>query len=188
MIPSGCVIGAACADVLGVPPAPAIDPRLGERPAAANLNPASSVYQEALKRDRKSWILKEPCLRSALVVTKYADSLSGLYRLPAQGWDRRVAAAAERRLRGAVRDAVLPGRRMSRRHPTVDQAVLVERVAAELEGLRTGVVQGAQLLYDGLLIHSLSEGELCVTICEHLARPCIDDARVAMCSCRECWH
>ena len=60
-----------------------------------------------------------------------------------------MAAAAEHHLRSAVRNPVLPGRRASHRHPTVDQAALVERVAAELEGLRTGIVQGAQLLYDG---------------------------------------
>ena len=65
-------------------------------------NPTSAVYQEALKRDRQSWLLQEPCSWSALVVTRYAASKSGPYRLPAQGSDRRTGDDAERRLRRAV--------------------------------------------------------------------------------------
>ena len=139
-------------------------------------NPTSAVYQEALKRDRQSWLLQEPCSWSALVVMRYAASKSGLYRLPAQGWDRGTEDGAERRLRGAVREPKSQGRRASRRRPAVDQAALAEREATELESLRAGVVHGAQLLYDGLPVHSLDEGELCTAVCEHLARPCIAKA------------
>ena len=49
-------------------------------------------------------------------------------------------------------------------------------MATELEGLRAGVVHGAQLLHDGLPVHSLDEGELCAAVCEHLAWPCIAKA------------
>jgi hypothetical protein len=38
------------------------------------------------------------------------------------------------------------------------------------------VVQGSRLLYDGLPVHSLGEGELCRAVYDHLARPCIWDA------------
>ena len=131
-------------------------------------NPTSAVYQEALKRDRQSWLLQEPCSRSALVVMRYAASKSGLYRLPAHGWDRGTEDDAERRLRGAVRELESRGRRALRRCPAVDQA--------SLKGLRAGVDHGAQLLYDGLQVHSLDKGELCTAVCEHLARPCIAKA------------
>ena len=139
-------------------------------------NLMSAVYQEALKRERQSWLLQEPCSRSALVVTRYAASKSGLYRLPAQGWDRGSEDGAERRLHGAVCEPESGGRRASRQRPAVDQAALAERVATELEGLRAGVVHGAQLLHDGLPVHSLDEGELCAAVCEHLAWPCIAKA------------
>ena len=51
------------------------------------------------------------------------------------------------------------GQCASRRQPAVEQTVLAERVATELEALRTGVVQGLQLLCDGLLVHSFCEGK-----------------------------
>ena len=122
--------------------------------------------------DRQVWILREPCSRSDLVVTKYSDSKSGLFRLPAQGWDRRVAEDAERRLRGLA-PAPLLGRRSSRRQPSDDVAVVAGRVAVELAGILREVKQGTQLLYDGLLVHSLGEGQLCAAVSAHLARPCI---------------
>ena len=39
--------------------------------------PTSSVNQEALQRDRQSWILKEPCLRPALVRRHQVHRFSG---------------------------------------------------------------------------------------------------------------
>jgi hypothetical protein len=51
---------------------------------------SDAEFQTALLRDRQVWILREPCSRSDLVVTAYSDSKNGLFRLPAQGWDRRV--------------------------------------------------------------------------------------------------
>ena len=50
-------------------------------------SPANELYRSALLRDRQSWILKEPCSRPDLIVTRYADSREGLFRLPAQGWE-----------------------------------------------------------------------------------------------------
>lgn len=41
-------------------------------------NPSNSGYQEALKRDRRSWLLKEPCLRPALIVTHVSPACAGL--------------------------------------------------------------------------------------------------------------
>jgi hypothetical protein len=109
------------------------------------------------------------------MVTKYSESKSGLFRLPAQGWDRRVADDAERRLRGLA-PAPLLGRRSSRRQPSDDATVIAGKVAVELTGILREVKQGTQLLYDGLPVHSLGEGELCAAVNAHLGRPCIADA------------
>ena len=119
-------------------------------------------------RDRQEWILREPCSRSDLVVTEYGDSKSGLFRLPAQGWDRGVAADAKRRLRGLV-PAPPSGQRSSRRQPSPDTAVVADKVAAELAGNLKEVKRGARLLYDGLPVHSLGEGQLCTAVTAHLA-------------------
>ena len=70
-------------------------------------NPSSAVCQDAILKDRQEWILQEPCSRSDLVVTGYDKSKSGLFRLPAQGWDRGVASDAERRLRGPAGAALV---------------------------------------------------------------------------------
>ena len=137
---------------------------------------ADGIYQAALQKGRQEWILKEPCSRSDLVVTKYANSKEELFRLPAQGWDRRVAEDAARRLRGTRPPQAPLGRRTLRRQPAVDVVVLAERVASELETLRAEVVSGSKLLYDRLPVHSLGEGQLCIAVCEHLDRPCIGDA------------
>ena len=51
-------------------------------------------------------------------------------------------------------------RRVDRR-PAADQAVLAEQVATELGALRAGVVQGSQLLYDGLPGHALRTRQYC---------------------------
>ena len=99
-------------------------------------DPSSDEYQTALKRDRQSWLLEEPCLCPDLVVTPYDMSMQGSYRLPAQDWDHRCEDAAVRRLRGASADLAPHGRRASRRRPAPDQLVLAERVATELTGLR----------------------------------------------------
>ena len=40
--------------------------------------PSSDEYQTALKRDRQSWLLEEPCLRPDLVVTPYDISMQGV--------------------------------------------------------------------------------------------------------------
>ena len=48
-------------------------------------DPSSDEYLTALKRDRQSWLLDEPCLRPDLVVTPYDMSMQGLYRLVAAG-------------------------------------------------------------------------------------------------------
>ena len=61
-------------------------------------NPKGGEYVAALKRDRQYWLLVEPCLRPKWFVTPYAESMQGLYRLPAQGWDRRCMEAAEHRV------------------------------------------------------------------------------------------
>ena len=140
-------------------------------------DPSSEVYQSALRRDRQSWLLEEPCLRPDLVVTPYDMSMQGLYHLPAQGWDRRCEDAAVRRLRGASAGPAPRGRRASRRRPAADQLMLAERVATELTHLRDGVIQGAYLLYDGLPVHSLGKDALFTATRAHLARPCIADAR-----------
>ena len=100
------------------------------------------MYQDALLRDRQEWILHEPCSRSDLVVTEHGDYKSGLFRLPAQGWDWGVAADAERRLRGFVL-APPSGRRSSRRQPSPDTEVVADKVAAELAGILKEVERGA---------------------------------------------
>ena len=46
----------------------------------------------------------------------------------------------------------------------------------ELAGILREVQQGARLLYDGLPVHSLGEGQLCAAVSAHLDRPCIADA------------
>ena len=48
--------------------------------------------------------------------------------------------------------------------------------AAELAGILQEVARGARLLYDGLLVHSLGEGQLYTAVNAHLDRPCITDA------------
>ena len=128
-------------------------------------DPSSNEYQTALKQDRQSWLLEEPCLRPDLVVTLYDLSMQGLYRLPAQGWDCWCADAAVRCLHGASADLGLRGQRMSQRRPAPDQLMLAEppRVATELTGLR------ACLLYDGLPVYLLGEGALFTATCAHLA-------------------
>ena len=133
-------------------------------------DPSSAEYQTALKRDRQSRLLEGPCLRPGLVVTPHDMSIHGLYRLPAQGWDRRCEDAAVRRLRGASANPDPRGRRESRRRLAPDQPVLAERVATELAGLRDGFIQGARLLYRRLPVHSLGEGALFTATCAHLAR------------------
>ena len=138
---------------------------------------SSAVYEDALLRDRQAWILCEPCSRSDLVVTAYGDSKSGLFRLPAQGWDRGVAADAERRLRDLVQ-APSSGQRTSRRRPSPGTEEVANRVAAELAGILQEVERGARLLYDGLPVHLLGEGQLCAAVTAHLGRPCIADAGV----------
>ena len=82
--------------------------------------------QAALLKDRQEWILREPYSRSDLVVTGYNESMSGLFCLPAQGWDRRVAQDAERQLRDFVLAPALQGRHSSRRQPTPDAEVVAE--------------------------------------------------------------
>jgi hypothetical protein len=54
--------------------------------------------------------------------------------------------------------------------------VVADKVAAELAVILREVVRGARLLYDGLPVHSLEEGQLCVAVSAHLGRPCIADA------------
>ena len=131
-------------------------------------DPSCDEYLTALKWDRRSWLLGEPCLRPDLVVTPHDMSMQGLYRLPAQGWVRRCADAAGR-LHGAPAGLALCGRRASRRRPAPDQLVLAGRVVAELTGLRDGIIQGARLLYDGRPVHSLGEDALFTATCAHLA-------------------
>ena len=97
-------------------------------------SPSNAVYQEALLRDRQEWILREPCSRSDLVVTAYSDSKCGLFRLPAQGLDRGVADAAERRLR-SLAPALPSGRRSSRRLSLPTLMEVADKVAAELAGI-----------------------------------------------------
>ena len=46
-------------------------------------------------------------------------------------------------------------------------------MAAELAGILKEVERGARLLYDGLPVHSLGEGQLCTAVTAHLDRPCI---------------
>ena len=96
-------------------------------------NPSNTVYQDALLWDHQEWILHELCSRSGLVVTGYGNSKSGLFRLPAQGWDQGVAADAERWLRGLVL-APPSGQRSSHRQLSPDTAVVADKVAAELAG------------------------------------------------------
>ena len=57
---------------------------------------SSVVYQDTLLNDHQEWILQEPCSRSDLLVTGYDESKSGMFCLPAQGWNREVASDAER--------------------------------------------------------------------------------------------
>ena len=54
--------------------------------------------------------------------------------------------------------------------------VVAGKVAVELAGILREVQQGARLLYDGLPVHSLGEGQLCAAVSAHLDRPCIADA------------
>ena len=54
--------------------------------------------------------------------------------------------------------------------------MVADKVAAELAGILREVVRGARLLYDGLPVHSLGEGQLCAAVDAHLGRPCIADA------------
>ena len=85
-------------------------------------------------------------------MTAYADSKKGLFRLPAQCWDRWVAADAERRLRG--RAPVPPSGRRSPRHQSSPEAeVVTGKVAAELAGILWEVERGARLLHDGLPVY-----------------------------------
>jgi hypothetical protein len=128
-------------------------------------DPSCDEYLTALKWDRRSWLLGEPCLRPDLVVTPHDMSMQGLYRLPAQGWVRRCADAAGR-LHGAPAGLALCGRRASRRRPAPNQLVLAKR---ELAGLHDGTVRGECVLYDGLPVHSLGEGALFTATCAHLA-------------------
>ena len=153
------------------------------RGACQLTGPSSDEYLTALKRDRQSWLLEEPGLRPPgpgpgpdLVVMLHDMSMQGLYRLPAQGWDRRCENAAVRRLRGASAGPAPRGRRASRQRSAPNQLVLAERVATELTGLRDGIIQGVCLPYDGLPVHSLGEGALFTATCAHLARPCIAGA------------
>ena len=107
-------------------------------------------------------------------MTAYSDSKNGLFRLPAQGWDRRVAEDAERRLRDLA--PVPPSGRRSSRHRSAPAAeVVADKVAAELAGILQEVERGTRLLYDGLPVHSLGEGQLCAAVSAHLGRPCIAD-------------
>ena len=73
-------------------------------------NPSNVGYKAALMKDRQKWLLTEPCSQPDLVVTKYDESKRGLFRLPAQGWDQRVADDAGRRLRDACSTRTPPGR------------------------------------------------------------------------------
>ena len=107
-------------------------------------------------------------------MTAYGDSKSGLFRLPAQGWDRGVVADAERQLRDLI-PASPSGRRSSRRQMSPDAEVVADRVAAELAGILEEVERGARLLYNGLPVHSLGEGQLCTAVTAHLDQPCIAD-------------
>ena len=59
-------------------------------------NPSDADYQGALLKDCQELPLQEPCLRPDLVVAEYGASKKGLFRLPAQGWDRKVAEDAGR--------------------------------------------------------------------------------------------
>ena len=110
------------------------------------------------------------------VVTGYTESKSGLFRLLAQGWDQGVASDAERRLRGSIAAPAPRGQHSSHRQPTPDAEVVASRVAAELAGILQEVWQGAQLLYNGLSVHSLGEAQLCQAVTAHLGLPCIADA------------
>ena len=103
------------------------------------------------------------------------SSKKGLFRLPAQGWDRRVAADAERRLRDLA-PTPPSGRRSSRHQSSPEAEVVADKVAAELAGILQEVERGARLLYDGLPVHSLGEGQLYTAVNAHLGRPCIADA------------
>ena len=53
--------------------------------------------------------------------------------------------------------------------------VVADKVAAELAGILREVERGTRLLYDGLPVHSLGEGQLCAAVSAHLGRPCIAD-------------
>jgi len=136
---------------------------------------SDEAYQTALLRDRQAWMLREPCSRSDLVVTAYSASKQGLFRLPAQGWDRRVAEDAERRLR-ALAPAPVSDRRSLRHQSSPGAQVIAGKVEAELAGILQEVVRGARLLYDGLPVHSLGEEQLVEAVNAHLDRPCVADA------------
>ena len=119
------------------------------------MNPTGSEYVAALKRDRQSWLLVEQCLRAELVVTPYGECMHGLYRLPAQGLDRRRMEAAASRLQALYGGPAARCRRAPRPRAAPSQLVLMEQVALELADLRDGVGTGARLLYNELPVHSL---------------------------------
>ena len=142
-------------------------------------------YKEALIKDHQKWLLKEPCSRPDLVVTKYDESKSGLFHLPAQDWHKRVADDAARRLRDACLARAPPGRRSSPRQPAPGPEALAECVASELDGILQGVMHSEKLLYDGLPVHSLGEEQLCHAVTAHLgARP----ARTRLVRTSQCLH
>ena len=98
------------------------------------------------------------------------------------GLRRRVdAAAAAPGAAGSVVDstaaAVAPSSPVSfcSLQALANPEALAGSVAAELMALQAGVVQGSRLLYDGLPVHSLGEGELCRAVYDHLMWPCIWD-------------
>ena len=107
---------------------------------------------------------------------RYTDSQEGLFRLPTQGWDRRVAEDAAGQLCGAQSAPAPAGRHVSHQQPAADPEALAESVATKLTALWACVVQGSRLLYGRLLVHSLGAGELCWVVCDHLTQLCIRDA------------